>query len=264
MPFLDALYATLYYDLFAQDITTSTVAVPSQTLLLLHGFAGTPESDFTAQLPNLRTQYNVLAPHLHGYGLSSHRDAYNVSYYREDVADIISLLDALNLDTVRVLGFSDGGIVGLLLTALHPQRVEALAVLGAQPTINAKDVAAIRYWLLEKPLSEERQKELAQLHGDLYWRSLPGMYVKVQEDLVANGGILISDKELAAIRCPTLIMHGKRDRIVSADYARILHEHIPDSHLLLFDAGHAAHLRCEQEYTATVTRFFSDPQRFVL
>lgn len=254
MSFLQTPNATLYYDTFEPDLTVP----PHSTVLLLHGFAGTPESDFSGQLPSLRTRYRVLAPHLHGYGRSSQRSSYSVAYYRQDTADMLALLDALHIEQVLVLGFSDGGIVGLLLAALHPQRVKALAVLGAQPSINAQNVAAIRHWLLEIPLSEEWQTQMAELHGEPYWRSLPTMYVAAQEALVAAGGMLISKQELASIRCPTLIMHGARDRVVPADYSRIIHEYIPGSRLLLFDAGHAAHLRCEKEYTAAVMDFFRE------
>ena len=163
-----------------------------------------------------------------------------------------------------MLGFSDGATVSLLLAALHPQRVASLAVLGAQATVNERDVKAIRAWLLEKPLSEDWQHELAHLHSDPYWRSLPALYVQGQERLVTAGGVLISDDELEGISCPTLLMHGKRDRIVSVEYAYALHEHISRSHLLLFDAGHPAHLRCEAEYNATITRFFQNPGTFTL
>jgi valacyclovir hydrolase len=256
--------ATLYYDIFEPDFTVLPYHPDIHTVLLLHGFAGTPESDFAGQLAQLRSRYRVLAPHLHGYGRSSQRSSYRLSFYRDDVEDMITLLNALHIEQVLVLGFSDGGISGLLLAALHPERVQALAVLGAQPSINAQNVAAIRHWLgqaqgtapTEKPLSEEWQAQLAQLHGEPYWRSLAGMYVAGQEALVANGGLLISDEELASIRCPALIMHGARDRVVPPDYARIIAEHIPGSQLLLFDAGHAAHLRCEEEYTTAVMNFF--------
>jgi len=257
MAFFVAPHAALYYDVFAPDITEHAEVVSPHTVLLLHGFAGTPTSDFAAQLPHLLSQYTVLAPHLHGYGLSSHRTSYSTSYYHEDVADIIALLDALSLERVNVLAFSDGSIVALLLAALHPQRVAALAVLGAQATVDEQDATAIRQWLLEKPLSEAWQQELTHLHGDPYWRSLLPLFVQVQEDLVQAGGILVTDEELAAIQCPTLLMHGKRDRVVRVEYAQVLHERIPQSHLLLFDAGHAAHLRCEQEFTETVMRFFA-------
>ena len=126
MPYLATPNATLYYDIFARDVTLSAAQQPDQspqalqTVLLIHGFAGTSESDFAAHLPRLRSQYSVLAPHLHGYGRSSHRSSYTLSYYQEDVADLVALLDTLHLSQVLVLGFSDGAIVGLLFAALHP------------------------------------------------------------------------------------------------------------------------------------------------
>ena len=259
MAYFKAPYATLYYDIFSADITKSAVMVPVDVVLLLHGFLGTPTSDFAAQLPRLRSQYTVLAPHLHGYGLSSHRTAYSLSYYREDVADLVALLDALSLEKVNVLAFSDGSIVGLLLAALHPQRVKALVVLGGQASVDEGDAIGLRQWLLEKPFSEVWQQELTQLHGDPYWRSLLPLFVQGQENLVRAGGVLITNEELAAIACPVLLMHGRRDRIVRAEYSEILHEHIRLSQLLLFDAGHAAHLKYEQEFTETVMRFFAKP-----
>jgi len=255
MPFFSTAHTIMYYDIFESDFTSPGNRTPPSNLLLIHGFGGTPASDFAAQLPLLRQRYRVIAPHLHGYGRSTHRTAYTLTFYHEDAADLAALLDMLGITQTLVVGFSDGGIVGLLLAAHYPQHVTALAVMGAQPTINTQNTAAIRHWLLEKPLPEDWQAELATLHGDPYWRTLPSMYVEGQDALVAAGGIIISDQELASITCPTLIMHGKRDRIVPATYASILHEKIAGSEIVLFDAGHAAHLRCEQEYTSTVTDF---------
>ena len=245
----------MYYDVFEPEFTATGQPTPASHLLLIHGFGGTPESDFAGQLPILRQRYRVIAPHLHGYGRSTHRTAYSLTFYQEDAADLAALLVMLHIEKTLVVGFSDGGIAGLLLAAHYPQCVIALAVMGAQPTINARNTAAIRHWLLEKPLPDDWQAELAALHVDTYWRTLPSMYVEGQDALVAAGGVIISDQELASIRCPTLIMHGRRDRIVPADYASILHEKTTGSEMVLFDAGHAAHLRCEQEYTATVTDF---------
>ena len=257
MSFFSTAHTTMYYDIFEPDVTPTDhpTHTPPLNLLLIHGFGGTPESDFAGQLPTLRQRYRVIAPHLHGYGRSTHRTAYSLTFYHEDAADLAALLDMLHIEKTLVVGFSDGGIVGLALAAHYPQLVIALAVMGTQPTINSHNTAAIRHWLLEKPLPEDWQAELAALHGDPYWRSLPTMYAEGQDALVAAGGVIISDEELARIRCPTLIMHGRRDRIVPADYAFIMHNKIAGSEMVLFDAGHAAHLRCEQEYSATVTDF---------
>jgi valacyclovir hydrolase len=246
----------MYYDVFEPNFTTLPQSSQVDSLLLIHGFGGTPESDFGAQLPVLREHFRIVAPHLHGYGRSSHRSTYKVSFYRDDANDLATLLDVLDIDKVMVLGFSDGGTVGLLFAALNPQRVSALAVMGAQPTINAENVSAIRNWLIETPLSEDWQKELARLHGEPYWRSLPHMYVEGQEKLVKAGGVIITQEEMASIRCPALIMHGSRDRIVPVAYAHTIAGGIPGAQLLLFDAGHAAHRRFEKEYTAAIMEFF--------
>jgi valacyclovir hydrolase len=248
----------MYYDIFELNFTTIPRSSQESSLLLIHGFGGTPESDFEAQLSVLQEHFRVIAPHLHGYGRSSHRTTYHVSYYRADANDLAMLLESLNIDKVMILGFSDGGTVGLLLAALYPQRVTALAVMGAQPTINEQNVAAIRHWLIETPLSEDWQIELARLHGEPYWRSLPQLYVEGQAKLVAAGGVIITKEELAAIRCPALIMHGARDRIVPVAYAHTIAESIPGAQLLIFDAGHAAHLRFEKEYTTAIMKFFLD------
>ena len=249
MPYLDTSNTIMYYDIFEPNFTAISLTSQRNSLLLIHGFGGTSEGDFEAQLLVLQSHFRVIAPHLHGYGRSTHRNSYTLSFYRDDANDLATLLDSLNIESVLVLGFSDGGIVGILLAALYPQRVSALAVMGAQPAINDQNVAAIRHWLIEAPLSEDWQRELAKLHGEPYWRSLPRMYVEGQEKLVAAGGIIITEEELASIHCPALIMHGKRDRIVPVDYAQVISERVPNAQILLFDAGHAAHLRCEKEYT---------------
>jgi pimeloyl-ACP methyl ester carboxylesterase len=187
VPFLELNHTTLYYDFVTSNITPEATVRP---LLLLHGFMGTPTSDFAEQIPHLRQKYTILVPHLHGHGYSSHRTTYTISYYREDVADIVALLDTLQLERVLVLGFSDGAIVGLLLAALHPDRVIAMALHGAQAAITTQDTAEIRAWLLKKPLPATWQEQLTLLHGIPYWQSLLPLSVDIQEQLVAEGSYL--------------------------------------------------------------------------
>jgi pimeloyl-ACP methyl ester carboxylesterase len=173
-------------------------------------------------MPHLLQEYTIIAPHLHGHGHSSHRTTYTTSYYREDVTDIIALLDALQIERVLVLGFSDGAIVGLLLAALHPDRVIAVAP-ARRTTIDHNT----RYG--GDPFLAPRKAALSHL---------------------------ARATELARIRCPTLTMHGIRDRVVAVEYASMLSQYIPGAQLRLFDVGHALHLRCADEYITTVMNFF--------
>ncbi|SRR6266852_5035136 len=106
MPFLATPNATMYYDIFEPDFTTLPFPYQMHTVLLIHGFGGSPESDFGGQLAALRSHFRVIAPHLHGYGRSTQRSSYALSFYRDDAADLATLLDTLDIDKVLVLGFT--------------------------------------------------------------------------------------------------------------------------------------------------------------
>src|SRR5207244_12072159 len=118
MPFLNTSNTTMYYDIFEPNFTKLSFSSQVNTILLIHGFGGTPESDFGAQLPVLQSHFRVIAPHLHGYGRSMHRNSYNLSFYRDDANDLATLLDLLNIDKVLVLGLSYVGSIGLLFQSL--------------------------------------------------------------------------------------------------------------------------------------------------
>src|SRR5258708_38784232 len=95
MPFLETPNTTLYYEIIEPDFTPPPPSVQPQTVLLIHGFGGTPASDFGEQLPVLRSHYRVIAPPLHGYVRSRPRSTYSLSSSRAHVADLVALLDTL-------------------------------------------------------------------------------------------------------------------------------------------------------------------------
>ncbi|TMD52141.1 MAG: alpha/beta hydrolase [Chloroflexi bacterium] len=150
MPFLSTPHTTMYYDVFEPDFTTTGRIPHPSTVLLIHGFGGTPESDFEGQLPAL-SRYCVVAPHLHGYGRSTKREAYTLTFYRDDAADLAMLLDWLRIEHTLVLGFSDGGIVGAAHgecaecsgdTPLAARRATARGLAGATGSITWRTVLA--------------------------------------------------------------------------------------------------------------------------
>src|SRR5260370_40831018 len=100
MPFLTTPATTMYYDIFEPDITGMPLSAPPQTGLRIHGFGGTPTSDFGGQLPALRGHYRVIAPHLYGYGRSTQRSSSTLSFYRDDAADLAALLDTVEIENV--------------------------------------------------------------------------------------------------------------------------------------------------------------------
>lgn len=151
-------------------------------VLLLHGFPDSSEL-WRHQVPFLEERgFRVLAPDLIGYGRSSRpRD---VEAYRLDavLGDVEAILDDREVDRAHVVGHDWGAVVGWLLAALRPGRVESLTALSVgHPDVflegGVRQLRRSWYMLLflwegvaEKLLSKEDGallRGLARSHPDL-------------------------------------------------------------------------------------------------
>jgi pimeloyl-ACP methyl ester carboxylesterase len=123
----------------------ATGARDAETVLLLHGF---PDSHklWRYQVPVLRDAgYRTIAPDLRGFGESEWPS--DVRDYRltASVQDMVAVLDALGIEKAHVVCHDFGAVVGWLLAALQPDRVDRLAALsvghpnsGRAPTIEQR------------------------------------------------------------------------------------------------------------------------------
>ncbi len=99
-------------------------------VLLLHGW---PQHWYAWRLviPRLARHHRVIAMDLRGFGWS---DIAWTDFEKERMAeDAIRVLDALEIERVRVVGHGWGGWIGYLLALNHPERVERLVTLAAAP-----------------------------------------------------------------------------------------------------------------------------------
>jgi len=97
-------------------------------LLLLHGGLGNM-ADFKKCIPELSTKFRVILTDAPGLGRSEFPDK-TLSY--QLMAEYYSMLiDQLKLDSVYVMGWSDGGNAGLLLANYRPDKVKKLLISGA-------------------------------------------------------------------------------------------------------------------------------------
>jgi 2-succinyl-6-hydroxy-2,4-cyclohexadiene-1-carboxylate synthase len=103
-------------------------------LLLLHGFTGSAATWMPLILA-LSPHFCTIAPDLIGHGRSdSPPDVERYSMER-CVADLLALLDVLEIERADVLGYSMGGRVALQLAAAAPERVGALVLESSSPGI---------------------------------------------------------------------------------------------------------------------------------
>ena len=124
-------------------------------LLLLHGW---PQHWYAWRklIPLLAGSRRLICPDLRGFGWT---DAPAGGYRTADLAaDVVALLDALELDRVDVIGHGEGGRVGFELCLSQPSRVGRLVTLGAMhpyPSRLLLTAQAWRYWWT--PLVETSQ-----------------------------------------------------------------------------------------------------------
>lgn len=104
-------------------------ALPT-VVLLHHGLGST--AAWRKFVPCLTAaDWRVLAYDRWGYGRSDARPEFVWDFLRQDAAEALALLDALGLERVNLVGHSDGGSIGLLMAAEHPERIDRLVSIAA-------------------------------------------------------------------------------------------------------------------------------------
>ena len=115
-------------------------------VLLVHGW---PQHWYAwwSVIPALAVDHHVVAVDLRGSGWSdAPRSGYGT---RDQVADLVALLDALGLDRVLVAGADWGGWLALSLALSHPGRVSGVVAAGtAGPWLTARPILRHAWWYL--------------------------------------------------------------------------------------------------------------------
>ena len=105
-------------------------------VLLLHGGLGN-SSYFGNLIPFLVGKgYRVVAIDSRGHGRSTGSKAPQT--YHLMAEDVVTLLDALHIQRVRLVGWSDGGCTGLDLAINHPKRLKGLFTFGANSVVSGE------------------------------------------------------------------------------------------------------------------------------
>lgn len=193
--------------------------------------------------------------------------------FQDMLGDVIALWDDLEIKQTHLLGISYGGVISLNLAATHGPRIRSLVL--ASTTCQSRHLGGRR--LAELPLAE-REAEMAQYFGPAFgeknpvlFRSLVKQMARVfdDENFVARARQQRSaldqfdfrDK-LVKIRCPTLVIHGKDDRVIAPVSAEELQHSIPGSSIELWDdIGHLFLAESPRRFYETCTQFFSAHSR---
>jgi len=206
-------------------------------LVLLHGGGSTIESTFSRLLPVLATRHRVIAMEEQGHGRTSDSD--RPIAFESSADDVAGLVRQLGFEQVDVVGFSNGGTVGLQVAIRHPRLVRKLVIASA---LTRRDGADPGLWDF---MAHADISNMPQPLKDAFLRVTPDEHrLKVMHDKDAQrmrDFKDIGDDLVRSIRAAVLVVVGDRD-VVRVEHALDLSRQIPEARLLVLPSGHGDYL----------------------
>ena len=212
---------------------------------ILHGGWGYEAYPFDRVLSALQAHHRVVAPDRLGYGRSDRVPDLPDGFHQAMAEETVLALDALGIETAVLWGHSDGAVVAAWTAILFPDRVRALVL------------EALHYFA-DKPSSLEFFRAAVaspERYGEATTAALARDHGESWRDVVAAGGrawLRILERgargepdlyggRLGEVRCPTLLLHGRRDPRTEPGEIEAVLRALPAARLELLDTGHSPH-----------------------
>ena len=219
-------------------------------ILLIHGGLG--HADIWAnQVRDLMTDHMVIVADSRGHGRSTR----NADPYSYDLmaSDYLALLDYLKVDKVALVGWSDGGIIGLDIAMKHPERLTKLFAQAANATVDGvkPDVMENKTFVAYIDRCGRDYKKMSKTPDqyDAFVEQISHMWATEPA---------YSDADLGKITVPTAIVLGDHDEAISREHTDHLAKVIPGAEeIILKDASHFAMLQDPAGYTQAVRDFLA-------
>ncbi|WP_288199138.1 alpha/beta hydrolase [uncultured Pleomorphomonas sp.] len=221
-------------------------------ILLIHG--GLSSGDvWSFEVPTLARSHEVIVADSRGQGRSKHGLAW-LTYHRM-AEDYVALLAELKIDKVTLVGWSDGGIIGLDIAMHHPKLLDRL--FAQAPNVTPDGLTSIPE-IDPPPLSESLSSDEAdQPDPAARARSRQMARERIFRRLWATEPNY-SDGDLARIRVPTEIVIGDHDPVIRPEHAAHIAKAIPGARLVVLkDVGHPAHSQDPKQYLKAIEDFMA-------
>jgi pimeloyl-ACP methyl ester carboxylesterase len=284
-PWLDVDWRTHQHWTIINDTPVNVIELgEGPPLVFVHGLGGA-WPNWLEQLPVFAADHRVIALDLPGFGRSPMpSEPISISGYARTLD---ALLGELGVDAAAVVGNSMGGFVSAELAIAFPQRVERLVLVSAAGlstygdprglralgrvrrmeriiTAYAGWVAAHSDAVTRRPALRNAALGLVAAHPSRLPAPLAAEQVRgagkpgFVQGLAANLEYDFSHR-LGEIVCPTLIVWGDRDRVITVRDAERFAELIPGSRKVIFeDTGHAAMFERPAEFNELLAEFLGE------
>jgi pimeloyl-ACP methyl ester carboxylesterase len=223
--------------------------ISRQPLLLIHGNGGYIYAE-RCQIEHFKDRYYVIIADSRFHGKTENGS--ELLTYDLMAEDYNSLLDFLKIDSVCIIGQSDGGIIGLILAMNYPKKVKKLVTTA--PNLRA-DTTALPKWYVEFNKNELKETDDKIKLGDT---SDELFRLRTQVNLMVEYP-KIKDSELAMIKAPVLVMAGDGD-IIKLEHILDIYKNIPKAQLFIMPG--ATHFMLREEYrlfNQIIERFLDNP-----
>ncbi len=262
MPFVNSNGIRLHYELQGKGDP-----------VLFIGGLGADTFLWWRQVPAFCQEFQVITFDNRGAGESDKpEEPYTIPMFAQDTA---GLLKALGIPRAHIVGGSLGGFIAQEFAILYPRIVNKLVLMstafgGPNMVPAPRETMAALVNRTGDPetdirsgfalfTSEDWRKEQPQ-HVDAYvkWRvAHPQPLAAYQRQAMASASHNAEDR-VQQITAPTLIAHGRDDRIVPAENAHRMYHKIPNSRLMIFPAGHAFNIELADDFNRAVIAFLKE------
>lgn len=250
-------------------ILHSKILGEGKPLIILHGLFGMLDN-WQALAKEFACFFETHIVDLRNHGRSFHATQHNYEVMTED---LLSYLNAYNLDEVSLIGHSMGGKAAMNFACMYPDRVEKLVVVDISPKyypphhqeilsgLKAVDRSNLTSrkdadQILSQYFSESAMRQF--LLKNLYWRSSTELTfkfnLKVLSDQIENvGQALYTD---ALFDRPTLFIAGQSSNYIKETDVELIESHFPDFEIVeIPKSGHWVHAENPDQFFDKVSRF---------
>jgi len=265
---------TQSHNIDAGGIDTAYLEAGSgEPVLMLHGsgpgVSGT--ANWQRNIGPLSQKFHVLAPDIVGFGATARPE--DVVYSLRTWTDHVwAFLDAKGINRTAIVGNSLGGRIALQMATDHPDRISRMVLMGS-PGVGmtpTQGLAALRAYEPSHEAMRQLLKNFFAVNPELITEEL----VKIRyEASVADGAyeayramffdpkhkgseLAITAEEVRTIATPTLLIHGREDKVVPLAVSITMLDLLPNADLHVFSrCGHWTQIERADEFSALVATY---------
>lgn len=219
-------------------------------VLMIHGGVGHADL-WAAQVADLSRDHRVIVADTRGHGRSTNDGStYDIALLADDY---IALLDALGIEKVALVGWSDGANIGLDLAARHPERIARVFAHAGNVTLEGIDPAVNDSEVFGRYVTEMASAYAKMSETPAGWEDFLGGVASMWGTAKPDGL-----EKLRGINVPVTIVQSQYDEGIRMSHAQEMAAALPNGTLLVLpDVSHFAMLQAPADYTAAIRDFLA-------